>query len=107
MDASPGKPVFIVPGGLALRALKAEIEAGRVPGLTDFRASIFDQGGTDIHLSAAGRWFVTLVFYACMFQKNPAGVAYDDSGLNAAQAAIFEQIAWDAVNRYPSSGVSR
>jgi Chitobiase/beta-hexosaminidase C-terminal domain len=107
MDANPGKPVYIVPGGLALRDLKKEIEAGRVTGWTDFATSIFDQGGTDVHLTAAGRWFITLVFDACMFQKSSLGVGYEDTGLSTEQAAKLAQVAWDTVNAYPLSGVSR
>jgi hypothetical protein len=107
MDANPGKPVFIIPAGLALRDLEKEIEAGHVPGWSDFTTSIFEEGGTDIHLTAPGRWFVTLVFYACMFEKNPLGVAYSDTGLTAEQAAELEQIAWNAVNGYALSGVNR
>jgi hypothetical protein len=107
MDANPGKPVFIIPGGLALRNLKKEIEAGHVAGLGAFAPSIFDQGGTDIHLTAAGRWFVTVVFYACMFKQNPVGAGYEETGLSAAQATKLEQIAWDTVNEYPLSGVRR
>jgi len=107
MDANPGKPVYIVPGGLALLNLKKEIEAGHVTGWSDFVTSIFDQGGTDVHLTAAGRWFITLVFYACMFQKSSTGVGYEDTGLNAAQAAKLAEVAWDTVNAYPLSGVSR
>jgi hypothetical protein len=107
MDANPGKPVYLIPGGLALRNLKKEIEAGQVPGWTAFAPSIFDQGGTDIHLTAAGRWFITLVFYSCMFKKSPIGIGYEDTSLGAGQAAKLEQIAWDTVNAYPLSGVNR
>src|SRR5260221_9892916 len=107
MDANPGKPVFIIPGGLALRNLKKEIEAGRVDGFSAFAPSIFDQGGTDIHLTAPGRWFITLVFYACMFKQTPVGAGYDQTGLTAEQATKLEQIAWATGNPHPLRGVRR
>jgi hypothetical protein len=107
MDANPGKPVYIIPGGLALRNLKKEIVAGRVPGWSDFLPHVFDQGGADVHLAAPGRWFITLVFYACMFQRSPVGVTYENTGLSAEQAGKLEQIVWETVNAYPLSGISR
>ncbi len=107
MDLNPGTSVYIIPGGLALRDLKKEVEAGHVSGWSNFATSVFDQGGTDIHLTAPGRWFITLVFYACMFRQSPVGVPYDDTGLNADQAAMLEQVVWNTVNSYPLSGISR
>jgi hypothetical protein len=107
MDANPGRAVYIVPGGLALRNLKKEVESNHVPGWTDFKKSIFEAGGTDIHLTAPGAWFMTVVFYECMFQKNPAGVSFENAGLTAEQAGVLEQIAWSTANEYALSGVRR
>ncbi len=107
MDLNAGKPVYIIPGGLALRNLKKEIQAGHVPGWSDFVTRIFDQGGNDIHLAAPGRWFITLVFYTCMFQRSPIGVTYENTGLSAEQAGKLEQIAWETVNEYSLSGINR
>jgi hypothetical protein len=43
-----GKPVRIVPGGPALAVLKTEMDAGRVPGMKDFAAEMFQDR---IHLT--------------------------------------------------------
>ena len=101
------RAIYIVPGGLALRALKHQVEAGQVPGMTRFFESVFDQNGTDLHLTEAGRYFITLVFYACMFQKSPQGLAYVPTAAPADQAAKLQEIAWQAVTAYALSGVNR
>jgi hypothetical protein len=101
------KAIYIVPAGLSLRDLKRQVEAGQVPGMAEFFTSIFDQNGTDLHLTEPGRYFVTLVFYACMFQKSPQGIEYAGTGVSAVQAAKLQEIAWKTVSTYAPSGVSR
>lgn len=101
-------PPYIVPGGLALVSLKQAIEQGQVPGITDFFGTLFQAGGADIHMTGAGAYFITLVFYSCMFQQSPEGLVNDSGGeLTAEQAAAFQRIAWDTVVGYPLSGVDR
>jgi len=110
MDLNPGgKTIYLIPGGLALLNLKKEVEAGHVPGVgsTDFFHLYFIDDGSDQHLLAPGRWFISLVFYACMFQKNPAGVDRATGGVSAEQAAKLEEIVWSTVNSYRYSGVNR
>lgn len=98
-----GKPVLIVPTGSALVNLKTEIDAGRVPGLTNFWADISADG---LHLNYKGNYMVALVFYACLFKESPEGkVGLLDSGLTAQQAAIFQRIAWQTASQYPLSGI--
>ncbi|MEJ7808439.1 MAG: hypothetical protein WKG03_21265, partial [Telluria sp.] len=98
-----GKPVRIVPGGLALARIKTEIDAGRVPGMTDFFKELFDD---EIHLNAKGRYVIALVHYACIFGESPAGKAAAlNSGLTPEQLALFQRIAWEAVKGYKGSGV--
>jgi hypothetical protein len=101
-------PPYIVPAGNALVALKRAIEAGGVPGLNDFFGQIYAANGTDIHLTKPGAYLVTLVFYACMFQKSPEGLAPEASfGVSNELAARLQRIAWESVTAYPLSGVSR
>jgi hypothetical protein len=89
-------------------ALKRAVDAGQVPGISDFFGSIFLASGADIHLTPAGAYFITLVFHACMFQSTPVGLVNETGGeLTDEQAALFQQIAWDTVMAYPLSGVSR
>jgi hypothetical protein len=101
-------PPYIVPGGLALLALKEAVDAGEVPGMSDFFGTFFLDGGADIHLTAPGAYLISLVFYGSMFQTDPAGLGNDSGGvLSDEQAALFQRIAWDTVQSYPLSGVDR
>ncbi|NJP09982.1 MAG: hypothetical protein HC866_11285 [Leptolyngbyaceae cyanobacterium RU_5_1] len=101
-DQNDGKPILIVPGGLAMLRLKQEIAAGRVPGIKDFFSTQFED---DIHLTNKGGYLIALVHYACIYKRNPAGVTFANTGLTAEQAAIYQRIAWDTVRSYQWSGV--
>ncbi len=94
------RPVMIIPGGPALARLKTEIEAGKVPGLTDFYKVIY-AGPNDMHLSDAGAYLISLVHFACFFRETPEGkVTSARSGLTNSQARLFQQIAWETVKSY-------
>jgi hypothetical protein len=102
--AYKGKPVKIVPAGLALAELKKAMDAGKVPGLTDFYKECFSDG---LHMSAKGAYLVSLVHYACVFREDPTGkVGPLNSGLTPEQAAVFQRIAWSAAKGYRWSGVA-
>ena len=101
----PGKLVLIVPGGQALITLKDRIEAGKVPGMTDFFAEIF---ADDVHLTAKGRYFISLVHYACIYAESPEGkVSSLTTGLSPEQATIFQKIAWQTAHDYKWSGITK
>lgn len=100
-----GKRPLIIPGGLALKNLKHAIEAGQVPGTSQFFSTAFGLGGTDLHLAPAGRYMVGLVFYACMFRESPEGLGVADSGLSKEQALVYQRIAWKTALDYPLAGV--
>jgi hypothetical protein len=102
-------PPYVVPAGLALLALKQAVESGTFPGLAPdaFWPTFFSRGGTDNHLTSEGRWYVTLVFYSVMFQKDPAGLPHAGTALTDAQAAALQSLAWRTVTEYPRSGVGR
>lgn len=106
---NPGAPApYIIPAGLALLRLKKAIEAGLVPGVNDFFGKLFQAGGADIHTTSAGAYFVSLVFYACMFQASPQGLVNESDGeLTQEQAAVFQRVAWETVTGYALSGVAR
>jgi hypothetical protein len=107
LDKNPGRTVYIVPAGIALRDLKRAVDQRQVPGLSNFFSDLFDEGGTDIHLTDAGRYFVTLVFYGSMFAKSPVGLASTGLGVSAEEAMVMQQIAWSAVSNYAFSGAPR
>jgi hypothetical protein len=108
----PERPTpYVVPTSLAFLALKRSVEAGTFPGLpaaeSAFWSTFFSLGGTDDHPTAEGRYFVSLVFYAVMFQRDPAGLPHAGTALTAAQAAALQAIAWQVVTGYAWSGVTR
>jgi hypothetical protein len=93
----PEAQVDIIPAGPGLAKVKALIEAGKLPGLADFFKEFFSDG---IHLTAKGRYFVSLVHYACLFGEGPEGkVSRLNSGLTDEQAHILQQIAWQTVQQ--------
>jgi len=101
-QARPGVKVGVIPGGLALVRLKHAVEAGRVPGMTGFFSSLFADG---IHLTGAGRYFIGLVHYACLYGRSPVGLPVVSTNgfapaLTLAQACVFQQIAWDTVKQF-------
>jgi hypothetical protein len=96
-----GKPVRIVPTARAMAEAKRAVEAGRVPGLSDFDDFYSD----DLHLSPKGRWFVANVVAACLAGASPEGKASAlNSGLTEAQAKVLQRIAWDVVSNYEHAG---
>lgn len=106
IKAGKCKPVLIIPGGLALGELRTRIEAGSIPGMTDFVQEIYHTP-TDIHLSPKGSYLIALVHYACLYKDNPEGkVTYAHSGLTAEQAKLFQQIAWQVCKNYKYSGLN-
>ena len=104
-------PPYILPAGLALLALKQAVEAGSFPGLaatsSAFWTTFFSNNGTNNHLTNEGRWYVALVFYAAMFQRDPAGLPRAGTALTDAQAAALQALAWQTVSDYALSGIRR
>jgi len=88
---------------LALAKLKTAVDAGKVPGITDFFKEIYADG---IHLTGKGRLLISMVHYGCIYQESPVGkVSALTSGLTDEQLAIFQRIAWEVVQEYPSDGL--
>jgi hypothetical protein len=90
----PGKPVRLVPGGRGLVKLKQAIERGEVPGINEFYDQHFSD---DLHLSEKGQYMVALVFYASLYERSPDGATFAGTGLNEAQARVYQRIAWETV----------
>ncbi len=98
-----GRPALIVPGGPALADLKTQLDAAKIPGLGEFFAETYADG---IHMTAKGRYLISLVHYACIYKESPEGkVSALNSGLSEAQAREFQRIAWAVATSYPGSGV--
>jgi hypothetical protein len=107
----PTWPVpYIVPGGTALTNLRTVVEAGGMPGVATnaFWSWTFIQGAAlEDHLRVPGQYLITCLFYACLFKRDPRGIAYLPSGVTSAQAAVLQQIAYDTATGYALSGWNR
>lgn len=109
-NRAPGQPeMLIVPGGQAMGLLHDEIEKGTVAGLE----RVNDVFGDDIHPNDIGTYFMALVQYATIYAETPVGLPtrlqneWDQVIVNVEPelAKRFQEIAWEAVQSYPRSGV--
>jgi hypothetical protein len=106
----PNSKVLIVPAGAAVVELKKRIEAGKVPDISSIKEIYSD----DIHLTPKGMYLVALVHFATLYGKNPAGMSAHMKGpwdnvlvdLPRETAAVFQEVAWNAVTGYKRSGVT-
>jgi hypothetical protein len=99
--AYPGKTVTIIPCGLAFMKLKEEIDAGRVPGITEFISTTIRDG---IHPTYSGYYLAALVHYVCLYKKDPRGIVAPNTSLSWEQQRIYQEIAWQTVTTYEYSG---
>ncbi|PCH94092.1 MAG: hypothetical protein COB85_06020 [Bacteroidetes bacterium] len=107
-----GNDMCIIPVGNALIALTDSIEAGVIPGFTDwtdiFRMAI-DSSNIISHLNDFGTYFQSLVYYSTMYGVDPTGVTnmcYDEDNflyepVSTATALKMQEIVWNVVSNYP------
>lgn len=97
------KAVFIVPVGRAVVKLRAMIVEGKFPGITNqsklFRDSIGHGNGQVMALTSYCN-------FAAIYRISPVGLKLAERGVDDAQHAILQQIAWETVSSYPYSGVT-
>lgn len=112
----PERPTpWIVPGGSALVALKARIEGGTFPGLgqTDWPSFVYALAyDGDDHLNEVRSHYLSLVFYAALFQRDPralpdGALGTTAVGLAAAQYAALQELAHAVVAGEPLAGWTR
>lgn len=107
LNTAAGKDaVCIVPVGDAVLALRERVIEGKAPGITK-QADLFkDDLG---HPMPALSVLVTYCHFAAIHQRSPVGLPVPAALKDAPQAAelnaLLQQIAWEAVTRYPMSGV--
>ncbi|UBF27145.1 hypothetical protein K9N68_04040 [Kovacikia minuta CCNUW1] len=92
-EVNGGKSVGIIPGGTGLSALRDRLGMSQ----QQFIDAHFKDG---IHLSARGAYFVGLLFYAATIAQPPAERVTSNGPLTAADAAIYQQVAWDVIRGY-------
>lgn len=94
--------VFIVPVGDAVVKLRQMIVDGKFPGVTEqsklFRDPIGHGNGHVMALAAYCN-------YAAIFGRSPEGLKLNEPGVDDAQHAILQRIAWETVSGYPYAGV--
>lgn len=99
------RPMYLVPVGQAFALLFDEIQAGRVPGITNINQLFSD----DIHVTNAGFYFVTMVQYATLYGRSPVGLTRQLGAYSAPSQALatkMQEVAWTAVCNYDRSGVT-
>ncbi|WP_431297637.1 hypothetical protein [Tabrizicola sp. BL-A-41-H6] len=114
-----GAVIHVIPAGQALAALVEAVEAqGGVGNLRD-RNDLFalqPDGSRDmIHLNDLGNYFVALVHYAVLYQKDPTGLPFELTRADGSVATspapkaarLMQEIAWQAARSTPLTGVAR
>jgi hypothetical protein len=98
------RAVFIVPVGDAVVKLREQIAAGEFPGVKKqadlFRDSIGHGLG---HVQALAAYSN----FAAIYHRSPEGLKLNEQGVEDAQHAILQRIAWGTVSRYAYSGVEK
>lgn len=97
-------PVYIIPGNRMMAQLYDDIQAGIVPGINSI-ADIFTDG---VHLNSLGAYMVTMIHYACIFNKSPVGLSptLGPVSVPPAFAQYVQQMVWELVTNYPRSGIT-
>lgn len=85
--------IAFLPAGALLAALVERTLQQRVPGVSV--ASLFRD---DVHLTPLGSYFMSLVVYATLFERSPAGAAVPE-GLDTLAARALQSVAWDLVQQ--------
>jgi hypothetical protein len=96
--ANGGKPVRIIPGGLGFMKMRDAVVAGKIPGVSDFKAHFFKD---KIHLTENGTYFMSLIYYAAWYNESPEIKLKSNGPATESQAAIYKKIAWEVVSAYP------
>ena len=97
------RAVFIVPVGDAVVKLRAMIVEGQFPGVTTqsklFRDPIGHGQGHVMALAAYCN-------FAAIYHVSPEGLKLDERGVDDAQHAILQKLAWETVSKYPHAGIA-
>lgn len=103
--------VRLIPAGQAMGRLADAIDQGRVPDV----ASIDQLFDDDIHPGDQLLYFVALVHIAVISGENPTGLPARlgrhwisrEAVISDEQAAVFQRIAWEAVQAYQADDIAR
>ena len=98
------RAIFIVPVGDAVVKLREQIAAGKFPGVTK-QADLFrDPIGHGLgHVQALAAY----CNFAAIYRRSPEDLKLTEPGVDDAQHAILQRIAWETVSNYSYSGVEK
>ncbi|WP_157932978.1 hypothetical protein [Roseovarius salinarum] len=98
-------PVYMIPGHRLMMRIHDDIRTGRAPDL-DHISDIF---ADDIHPNDMGRYAVTCLVYAVIYQRDPRSLpdklADPEDTLSTAQARYFKETAWEVARNYDRAGL--
>lgn len=97
------KAVFIVPVGDAVVKLRALVVEGQFSGVTKQSELFTDPIG---HVRGHVQALATYCNFAAIYRSSPAGLKLTVPGVDDAQHAILQKLAWDTVSVYPHAGVA-
>jgi hypothetical protein len=109
------KRIYLSPVGEAFATLSLAVENAEIRDIADFTEVFFPTD--DIHPSVVGFYFVALVHFAVLAQRNPKdlkwknfvrqyGAPFDTHHLTEAAAADMADLAWDVVSNHPYAGIA-
>ena len=97
------RAVFIVPVGDAVVKLRALIVDGKYPGVTKQSELFTDPiGHGGPHVQALASY----CNFAAIYRITPEGLKVSAPGIDDAQHAILQKLAWETVSKYHHTGVS-
>lgn len=106
----PGaSPVYIIPGHKMMAKLYDDIQKTKVPGITNIKQFFSD----NIHPNELGAYAISLLHYACIFNKSPLGLPNDlildtnksQKTPSPALATYLQNMIWDVVTTYERTGI--
>ncbi len=97
------RAVFVVPVGNAINKLRAMIVDGKFPGISNQSKLFRDPIG---HGNGQVMALTSYCNFATIYRISPVGLKLGERGVDDAQHAILQQIAWETVSKYSYSGVT-
>jgi hypothetical protein len=96
--------VWVFPGHLWMARVWDDIEAGKVPGVTDMQ----DLFGDDIHTNGIGGYGLTCLVATCLYQfnLNNARALHTPAGISRPLRTYFATLAWDIATSYAPAGMN-
>jgi PKD repeat protein len=101
--------VYMIPGNRMMARLYDDVQAGIVPGITNF-SDFFED---NIHVNSLGAYAVAMIHYACIFNESPVGLPNqlinnppaETPIPSVALATYIQNMVWDIVTNYPRTGI--